>query len=247
MAGGDVVVALAAIILSVAHGALARDWSIVEDGLSADHWSSFVSQEAFDRTFFPGHIGFYNYESLKAATGAPFGAFAMQGGPDDQKRELAAFFAQIKHESGGLTQQFEQGCNEDCKKSYCAPSDRYPCSRDHPPYYMGRGPIQLSWNYNYGACGDYLGKDLLRDPGLISNSAVTAFQTALWFWMQNGCHDSIRSGNFAGTTRAINGDLECRSGSRWSEQGYRQMLARADYYRTFCRALGVDPGNNLEC
>lgn len=79
------------------------DWSIVENGLSADHWSSFVSQEAFDRTFFSGHIGLYDYGSLRTATGGPFRLFAMQGSPDDQKRELAAFFTQIKHESGGIS------------------------------------------------------------------------------------------------------------------------------------------------
>ena len=44
--------------------------------------------------------------------------------------------------------------------------------------YHGRGPIQLSWNYNYKAAGDALGVDLLRNPWLVQNDSVIAWKTA---------------------------------------------------------------------
>lgn len=224
-------VAVAALVLSLVQGASAA-------------WSTFITKAAFDQTYFPGHIAFYTYDSLKAAAGAPFTQFGNSGTLDDQKRELAAFFAQVKHESGGLKQKYEQGCNIQCQQSYCASSPTYPCSKTQPPYYFGRGPIQLSWNYNYGACGDYIGKPLLREPSQISNSAVTAFQTALWFWMTQGPH---LAKSFSGTTKAINGDIECKGGAHYSEKGHEQMLSRVQYYKSFCSVLGVDPGTDLEC
>ena len=61
--------------------------------------------------------------------------------------------------------------------------------------YHGRGPIQLSWNYNYGYFSQWLyenniypevitAKDtLLYNPGLVSKDAVVAFLSAIWFWM----------------------------------------------------------------
>lgn len=81
-------VAVAALVLSLVQGASAA-------------WSTFITKAAFDQTYFPGHIAFYTYDSLKAAAGAPFTQFGNSGTLDDQKRELAAFFAQVKHESGG--------------------------------------------------------------------------------------------------------------------------------------------------
>ncbi len=52
------------------------------------------------------------------------------------------------------------------------------------PYY-GRGPIQLSYPYNYGQAGADLGLPLLAHPELVSqDGSEIAFRTAIWFWMR---------------------------------------------------------------
>ncbi|KAJ4954490.1 hypothetical protein NE237_011273 [Protea cynaroides] len=83
----------------------------------------------------------------------------------------------------------------------------YPCVADRG--YYGRGPLQLSWNYNYGAAGNSIGFDGLNYPETVANDVVTSFKTALWFWMNN-CHSIITSGQgFGATIQAINGAIEC--------------------------------------
>ena len=41
-------------------------------------------------------------------------------------------------------------------------------------------------------------------PELVA-TPVDACASAAWFWRANGCNQLIDAGNFAGTTRAING------------------------------------------
>ncbi|RWR74663.1 endochitinase PR4 [Cinnamomum micranthum f. kanehirae] len=75
--------------------------------------------------------------------------------------------------------------------------------------YYGRGPLQITWNYNYGAAGKAIGQDLLNHPELVSTNPTISFQTAFWFWMTN-CHVRLtKGGGFASTIRCINGG-ECR-------------------------------------
>jgi len=56
--------------------------------------------------------------------------------------------------------------------------------------YYGRGPIQLSWNYNYGAFSNILVESeynskmyLLNDPDKVVKDGYVAFSSALWFYM----------------------------------------------------------------
>ncbi|KAG2411238.1 hypothetical protein I3760_Q018600 [Carya illinoinensis] len=71
------------------------------------------------------------------------------GSADESKREIAAFFANVAHETGSLCYIEEiNGASQD----YCDESNtQYPCNPDKK--YYGRGPLQLTWNYNYGAAG----------------------------------------------------------------------------------------------
>ena len=64
-------------------------------------------------------------------------------------------------------------------------------------------------NYNYGAAGAALQKDVLNNPDLVAYDPATAWQTVLWFWMERGPHAAILRNSFSGTIRAINGRLEC--------------------------------------
>ncbi|CAI9762916.1 unnamed protein product [Fraxinus pennsylvanica] len=163
--------------------------------------------------------------------------FGTTGSGDDSKREIAAFFAHVTHETGHFC--YIEEINGP-SKDYCDENNKeYPCAQGKG--YYGRGPIQLSWNYNYGSAGKSIGFDGLNNPQIVATNNVVSFKTGLWFWM-NHCHDIITSGQgFGATIRAVNGNLEC-DGANPST-----VTARVKYYREYCDKLGVDPGNNIRC
>ena len=47
----------------------------------------------------------------------------------------------------------------------CALSSQWPCALGKK--YYGRGPLQISWNFNYGLAGQSIGFDLLGTRLLI--------------------------------------------------------------------------------
>ncbi|XP_059291561.1 basic 30 kDa endochitinase-like [Lycium ferocissimum] len=55
----------------------------------------------------------------------------------------------------------EQGNPADLP-SYCTTSAELPCAPGKK--YYGRGPIQISHNYNYGPCGVAIGENLTGNP-----------------------------------------------------------------------------------
>ncbi|MGE0321150.1 MAG: glycoside hydrolase family 19 protein [Polyangiaceae bacterium] len=201
-------------------------------------FSALISESQFN-AMFPNRNNFYSYWDLVSAT-ATYPAFAGTGDDTTKKREVAAFLANMAHETGELVY-----IEEIAKGEYCAPSPSCPCAPGKR--YYGRGPIQLSWNYNYCAAGQALGLNLQADPDLVARDAKVAWQTGLWFWMtQTGAgsqtaHNGIVGGSFAETIRTINGSLECNGGNP------AQVQARVSYYEQFCALLGVSPGNNLYC
>ncbi|KAK6930389.1 Chitin-binding, type 1 [Dillenia turbinata] len=169
-----------------------------------------------------------------ASSYSPFGTV---GSVDDSKREIAAFFAHVTHETGHFCYIEEI---DGASKDYCDETNtQYPCVSGKN--YYGRGPLQLSWNYNYGPAGNSIGFDGLNNPDIVASSSTISFKTALWYWM-NHVHDIIVSGKgFGETIRAINGALECNGGNT------NAVSARVQYYTKYCTKLGVDPGNNLYC
>ncbi|KMT03662.1 hypothetical protein BVRB_8g190010 [Beta vulgaris subsp. vulgaris] len=155
------------------------------------------------------------------------------GSSDEVKREVAAFFAHATHETGHFCY-----IEEIAKSTYCQSSTTWPCTTNKQ--YYGRGPLQITWNYNYGPAGRSIGFDGLNAPETVANDAVIAFKTAFWFWMNN-VHSRIVSGKgFGSTIRAINGG-ECGGGNTPA------VNARVRYYTQYCNQLGVSPGNNLSC
>ncbi|WP_204031937.1 glycoside hydrolase family 19 protein [Micromonospora qiuiae] len=219
-----------------------------QDGTNADpdgDGATLLSGSTFN-AMFPHRNSFYSYAGLTDAM-KKFPAFAGTGNEQTRKRELAAFLANINHESGGLVHVEE--INQAAWGNYCDAGQPYGCPAGQTAYH-GRGPIQLSWNTNYKAAGDALGLDLLNNPDLVKNDSSVAWQTALWFWMtQSGAgsmtaHDAITGGGgFGETIRTINGALECGGGNS------AQVQARVDAYKRFAATLGVDPGDEgaLRC
>lgn len=125
-------------------------------------------------------------------------------------------------------------------RDYCDKNNtQYPCVPGKG--YYGRGPIQLSWNYNYGFAGETIGFDGLNAPETVATDPLVSFKTAIWYWM-NYCHSIITSGQgFGSTIRAINGALECNG------RNPNGVNKRVQYYTEYCNRLGVEPGGNLTC
>ncbi|GAA2587440.1 chitinase [Actinomadura fulvescens] len=202
-----------------------------------------VSQAQFDQMF-PSRRPFYTYNGLTSAMGA-FPAFANTGSDTVRKQEAAAFLANVNHETGGLVHIVEQ--NTSNYPHYCDRSQPYGCPAGQAAYY-GRGPIQLSWNFNYKAAGDALGLNLLNNPWLVERDAAVSWKTALWYWMtQSGPgtmsgHSAIVNGRgFGETIRSINGALECDGRNPATVQ------SRVNAYQRFTQILGVPPGGDLYC
>ncbi|XP_027149256.1 endochitinase EP3-like [Coffea eugenioides] len=180
--------------------------------------------------------GFYTPLAFLEALNS-YSEFGTVGSVDDSKREIAAFFAHVTHETGHLCYIEEI---DGPSKDYCDESNtQYPCVPGKG--YYGRGPLQISWNFNYGPAGESIGFDGLNEPETVATDNVISFKTALWFWMNN-CHDLIISGQgFGATIRAVNGQLECDGANPDA------VSARVEYYTEYCDQLGVDPGDNLRC
>jgi len=207
--------------------------------LGESAFDDLVSEALFNQMF-PDRKSFYTYQGLVDAT-RKYGMFAANGSPEQRKREVAAFLANVSRETGELVyiEQIQ-------KDVLCQPSAQCPC--EPGKLYYGRGPIQLSWNYNYCSAGEALNIDLRAQPELVAQNATIAWETGLWFWMtQRGAgthtpHDAmVGDFGFGETIRSINGDVECNGGS---SEG---VTSRVAFYQRFCQILGVDFGANLTC
>lgn len=209
--------------------------------------------------------GFYTFDAFIAAAKS-FPGFATTGDTDTRKREIAAFLAQTSHETTGGWESAPDGpyswgycfLKEQNPGSYCSSDKTYPCASGKQ--YYGRGPIQISWNYNYGRCGKAIGVDLLNNPDRVSTDAVISFKTAIWFWMtpqspKPSCHDVItgkwkpsdadksagRKAGYGLITNIINGGLECGNGKN------PKVESRIGFYKRYCDILKVGYGDNLDC
>jgi predicted chitinase len=204
----------------------------------------FVLTQAQFEQMFPSRNSFYTYAGLTSAMSS-FGAFAGTGSDTVKKQELAAFLANVHHESGGLVYVVLQDTS--VYWTYCDWSQSYGCPAGGSAYY-GRGPIQLSWNFNYKAAGDYIGQNLLNSPDLVATNATIAWKTALWYWnTQTGPgtmtpHDAmVNQRGFGETIRSINGAKECNGGNP------AQVQSRVAKYQQFVGIFGVSAGSNLTC
>jgi chitinase len=234
------------------------------------------------------------YECLiKASLSYP--NFASSGSVDENKRELAAWLGEMSQETtgggcGASIVQSDGTCscgtnnwcdgeaNGGCAKwglcfveeaggQYCSGGPYMPCVAGKE--YKGRGPKQLSWNYNYGQfslefCGD--ASILLNDPGRVATNPTLAWGSSIWFWFTGGacnkaagerckpnCHEVFtgtkkmcpedtaagRQFGLGWVTNVINGGLEC--GGAGAGKCDNRVHSRVRFYKHFCEILGVDP------
>ena len=227
-----------------------------------------------------GYSFFNNWLDLKEAT-TYYPDFAAEGSMEDRLRELAAFLANTSHETTGAWQTYaldpalgaryhygycfkeEVGCeNQTSCTQYCDSANTeygYACSLGTT--YHGRGPIQFTWNYNYGPMSEVLygnnNYTLLENPSILVTDAVISYRSALWFWMtvqapKPSAHD-VMIGNYSAeasknrypgfgmTINIINGGLECGADD-FAEAKNKNRLG---FYLAYLKVLGDAYGSEI--
>ena len=143
---------------------------------------------------------------------------------------IAAFIAQVGHESGQLTRLVENlnYSAEGLMKTWPSRFDlvrataaaRKPEQIANIVYagrmgntepgdgwkYRGRGLFQVTGRANYAACGEALGLDLINQPTLLEQPQYAAMSAA-WFWSMKDLNTLADKGDFVKITRRINGGL----------------------------------------
>ncbi|KAG5069628.1 hypothetical protein JHK85_002005 [Glycine max] len=242
--------------------------------VAADDVSSIISASQFEQLLkhrndqiCEGKNGFYSYNAFVTAA-RTFDGFGTTGDVNTRKREVAAFLAQTSHETtgGGGWPNAPDGpyawgycfvTERDKSNNYCEIS-KAPCASGKS--YYGRGPLQLTHNYNYDLAGKAIHSDLINNPDLVAQDPVVSFQTAIWFWMTSqankpSCHDVItnrwtpssvdmaanRAPGYGVITNIINGRIECGNGPSPASND------RIGFYKKYCEIFGLSDATNLDC
>ena len=210
-----------------------------------------------------------------------YSTFCNTGNDYNDKRELSAFLANItKETTGGWGNDVGTGSSGDhgkwglyflrelgpgstpLQRAQNKTTNCYTTGSkiDYQPApgkcYYGRGPIQLSYHYNYGNFSDFYfnNKTLVNNPDLLEQDGELALLSAIWFWMtpqcpKPSCHQvmqeiydesatSYSSGNmgkkgFLHTVNIINGDVECRGANA-------KPLLRSKLYKYYMSLIGFN-------
>ena len=129
-----------------------------------------------------------------------------------QPKRIAAFLAQVGHESGQLRYVRELGSDQYVSKYDTGPLaarlGNTPDADGDGQKYRGRGLIQITGRRNYLACSQALFGDdrLLQQPELLEQPQW-ACESAAWFWQSNGLNELADKDQFTTITRRINGGL----------------------------------------
>lgn len=135
---------------------------------------------------------------------------AMKRWQIDTPRRIAAFLAQIGHESNQLRNVREIWGPTPAQVRYDVRTDlgNTPQADGDGKRYRGRGLIQITGRANYAAVSIALFGDdrLLQQPELLEQPEWAA-ESAGWFWSTNGLNRLADGGRFEAITRRINGGL----------------------------------------
>lgn len=211
-------------------------------------WTSFV--EAFD-------------DLQKINTQGDFKSFLKEGTLLQRQREAAAFFANIVQETG--TRDWNSGLFHIVETCAATGTPEGRCTgygSSAGRYYYGRGPMQLSWNYNYEALSTAIynnSTELLYDPDRVAKDPKIAWLAAMWFWNRVDTsylssppptiHDIMINGatfggygGFGGTIKIINGGIECTA------PGNPKATSRTYHYKQMQNLFGIAiDESNLNC
>mgnify|MGYP003602272181 CR=1 FL=1 len=123
-------------------------------------------------------------------------------------KRVAAFIAQVGHESGQFRYVRELGNDQYLSKydtgSLAKRLGNTPEADGDGQKYRGRGLIQITGRANYADCGEALGLDLVNHPELLEKPQH-ACMSAAWFWSSRGLSTLADAGKFDTISRRING------------------------------------------
>ena len=127
-----------------------------------------------------------------------FAAFCNSGDDEADRREAAAFLANVLKETGGYSAFVEVSPHG----TYCTwngeggsdlqyAGESFPCGapfadQGYANEFIGRGAIQLTWNINYGRFSEFYFGDqdvLLKNPEMVEGDGPLGWAASLWFWM----------------------------------------------------------------
>ena len=219
-----------------------------------------VLPESKFNEFFPQRNAAYTYTNFLRAIGK-YPAICKNA--SNCPKILAGMFAHFQQKTAGLIYIEEINKGAYCEDRPAWVTAAYPCAPGQK--YFGRGAMQLSWNYNYGAFSKAIYGDssvLLENPDLVATTWLN-FASSMWFyvtpqppkpsmlqvvegtWTPNAADTAANlEPGFGATTMIVNGALEC-GGSPYNWNG---ATNRANYYKDFAGRLGVNiAGEKLTC
>lgn len=158
---------------------------------------------------------------VRARKWAPALSKAMEGGRINTRLRIAAFLAQIGHESGSLVYVKELGGASYFQK-YEGRKDLGNTQPGDGPKFAGRGLIQVTGRANYLAASKALFGDdrLIKTPELLEQPEWAA-ESAVWFWSSRNLNALADADRFTDLTKRINGGT---NGLEDRKARYRQAL-----------------------
>ncbi|GMT09273.1 hypothetical protein PFISCL1PPCAC_570, partial [Pristionchus fissidentatus] len=221
-------------------------------------YNSSLSTEEASECFFRG--GLYNWFER-----GPNSSFLVPAFPGYNTRDGKRCTEEGGYCNKNPVMQYWYPCNEGAETHAKQPFQR--------GCYFGRGPLQLSWNYNYGAFEQFLRLrkitvDLMENPNLLMTkmNPPLAMLASLWFYMtpqppKPSMHQIVvgdwrastknRRGGFSGpifgpTSLIINN--EC-GGEDEETPGGTGESRRIKAFKWFCNYFDVSPGpdRTLSC
>jgi len=142
----------------------------------------------------------FPYSRHKVEAYFPFLSAAMNQYEINTKPRIAAFLAQIGHESQGFRYSKEIA-------SGAAYEGRLDLGNAQPgdgKKYKGRGLIQITGRDNYAKCSKALDVDFIEHPTLLEAPEYAA-KSAAWFWYSHGLNDLADQNKHLKITKIING------------------------------------------
>ena len=120
------------------------------------------------------------------------------------RERIAAFIAQVGHESGQLRYAREIWGPTSQQLGYEGRKDLGNTVAGDGSKYRGRGLIQITGRANYAECGEALALDLISHPELLELPQHAAMSAA-WYWSSRGLNSLADKGDFLLITKRING------------------------------------------
>lgn len=155
----------------------------------------------------------------------PYIAPALEAADIAAPERIAAFLAQLAHESGEYRYMEEIADGS----AYEGRADLGNVQPGDGPRFKGRGPMQITGRTNTEACLVALGLPADSDPGILGTPAY-ATASACWFWNSRRLSPLADRGWFRTITRIING-------------GYNGLADRLQYWQRNRAVLGLPPAD----